>query len=87
MLHHFKAYISRINNKYSLLFLNKYFFVTNMDIYSDIALYEYSGQYKINSTDKVRTNPKTIQQIKTEVQTKKPKDVYLQMNRQLTSGT
>ena len=54
---------------------------------SDIALYEYSGQYKINSTDKVRTNPKTIQQIKTEVQTKKPKDVYLQMNRQLTSGT
>ena len=58
-----------------------------MDIYSDIALYEYSGQYKINSTDKVRTNPKTIQQIKTEVQTKKPKDVYLQMNRQLTSGT
>lgn len=54
---------------------------------SDIALYEYSGQYKINSTDKVRTNQKTIQQIKTEVQTKKPKDVYLQMNRQLTSGT
>jgi hypothetical protein len=81
MLHHFKAYISMINNKYSLLFLDKYFFVTNMDIYSDIALYEYSGQYKINSTDKVRTNPKTIQQIKTEVQTKKPKDVYLQMNR------
>jgi hypothetical protein len=48
---------------------------------SDIALYEYSGQYKINSTDKVRTNPKTIQQMKTEVQTKQPKDVYLQMNR------
>ena len=26
MLHHFKAYISRINNMYSLLFLDKYFF-------------------------------------------------------------
>jgi hypothetical protein len=25
MLHHFKAYISRINNMYSLLFLDKYF--------------------------------------------------------------
>jgi hypothetical protein len=26
MLHHFKAYISRITNMYSLLFLDKYFF-------------------------------------------------------------
>ena len=25
MLHHFKAYISRINNMYSLLFLDEYF--------------------------------------------------------------
>jgi hypothetical protein len=31
---------------------------------NSIALYEYLGTYDLPSTDKVRTNPKVIQQIK-----------------------
>jgi hypothetical protein len=44
---------------------------------SRIALYEYLGTYDLPSTDKVRTNPKVIQQIKDH---RKPKEIFLQMN-------
>jgi hypothetical protein len=45
---------------------------------SRIALYEYLGTYDLPSTDKVRTNPKVIQQIKEDH--RKPKEIFLQMN-------
>jgi hypothetical protein len=45
---------------------------------SFIALYEYLGTYDLPSTDKVRTNPKVIQQIKEDH--RKPKEIFLQMN-------
>jgi hypothetical protein len=52
MLHHFKAYISRINNMYSLLFLDKYFLknrgrtrlgLTNHFVLWIPGLYEWVG--------------------------------------------
>lgn len=42
------------------------------------AMYEYQGEYKIPASDKIRTKPEVIKQLKTD--TRKPKEVYLDMN-------
>ncbi|ESO87422.1 hypothetical protein LOTGIDRAFT_166572 [Lottia gigantea] len=59
-----------------------YFTSTDDTYLSDIALFEYEGIYRVNESEKLRTNPKTFQNIEDEIKVKPPKNIYVDLNRE-----
>ena len=46
----------------------------------NIAVFEYKGEQP-STTSFIRTNPKTVDKIKTQLATKKPKEIYAALKR------